>query len=134
MNRKVTIGVLTLGLLIHIYVVIYKFEGPLSLEYSFLSMLPYSICFIIFILHRNSMMPFAGSIVPLIVDSFTYYSVFIKSAASTGAFLWTSVFNTALFMPVGLLFGISIDSWKKKASAVPNNTLEQTGRNSRRIS
>jgi len=56
-------------------------------------------------------MPLSGSVAPVIIDLFTYYSVFIKPGSSTAslALLWIPIWNTVIFLPLGLLIGFGID-------------------------
>ena len=119
MIRKLSIGVVAFGFFIHVYTYSFKAQGEFDFTtFGFLLMasMPYIICLILILAKNNSVMPLAGSILPLLIDTFTYYSVFIKPSSSTAsiALLWMPIWNMLLVLPLGLLIGYGIEKDMKK--------------------
>jgi hypothetical protein len=117
--RKLSIGVVAFGLIIHVYTYIFKAQNKFDFEtfgFLLMALMPYIICLIIILTKNNSVMPLTGSILPLLIDTFTYYSVFIKPSSSTAslALLWMPIWNMLLILPLGLLIGYGIEKDIKK--------------------
>lgn len=103
-------ALIAFGLLLHAFVGLFKSEaGPntFSLGLMVWSWLPYLVGLTLLIWLRNSIIPLAGIIGPLILDLVNYYSVFIAPGSSTAALglLWMPLWNLVIVEPVGLLIG-----------------------------
>jgi ABC-type spermidine/putrescine transport system permease subunit I len=104
------------------------------LEFLFLALLPYVVCLVLFITKKQSIMSFSGAVAPVLLDMFTYYSVFVSPTSSTAslALLWMPIWNLIIFMPIGLLIGYFIDRRRKKMKGNPNHRFHPDAASPRR--
>ena len=122
MTRKAAIILITLGVVLHSYINIFKSsEGIYGFNIGLLiySLLPYFVCALFITIKNKPQIALGGVILPLIIDSITYYDVFINPQSSTAALglLFTPLVNLIIFMPIGILIGFGISrSLSRKAS------------------
>lgn len=122
--RKVTIGLLGVGILLHLDTVFFRAEGGFNeflLEVLVWSLVPY---FVLFALLRwkKRVRVLCATAVVLLVDIGTYLMVFVFPQSSTGplALLWMPLWNLVLSIPIGIGVGAlmekTIDKKPKRKS------------------
>jgi hypothetical protein len=111
--KKAGLLIVAFGMLLHAYIAFFKAEGGasnFSMGLMVWSWLPYLVCALFFLVTRRPLIPLFGVVLPAIMDTLNFYSVFISPQSSTAALglLWMPLWNLVLFMPVGLVIGWAI--------------------------
>lgn len=123
MKKNTSMIIIAIGILLHVYTYFFESQGGFGLfqiQMFLLSVMPYILCFLVWILKKNSVISFTGSIGPLLADLLIYYSVFINPQGSTAplALLWMPIWNLLILMPTGLLIGYMIDRSARKKTGL----------------
>ncbi len=124
MPRITAIGVISLGVVLHLYTGFFRGDGGFDLfkaKLLFFSCVPYFICTIIVFLKKDDIIVLFGAGFPLVLDLFMHYSVFINPTSSTAALglLFMPIWNIVVFMPLGFLFGFCLKRFVFKKELNP---------------
>lgn len=116
------------GLLLHVYTVLFKAEGPFSfflLGVLLWSWLPYLASLAILQRWRNGSAALGASLIALAVDLFAFYTVFIRPQSSTAplVLLFAPLWNLLFFVPLGALIGWLFSRVLIWVAAPSNNRL-----------
>lgn len=101
------------GIILHLYTGFFKSEGEFDTFLTILILLsctPYLICLFLIFMKKEQLIILFGAALPLILDLFMHYTVFIRPNSSTAALglLFMPIWNIIVFMPLGLLIGFCL--------------------------
>jgi len=110
------------GLLLHLYTVLFKAEGPFN---SFLlglllwSWLPYAAPLLFLLRWRSGYSALGAALLALTVDLLVFYTAFIRPRSSTAslALLFAPLWNLLLFVPFWALIGWLLSRVLRSATA-----------------
>lgn len=99
-------AIVVLGIALHIYIAVYESAGGFNSFSGGLlvwSSLPYVAAVIVAIASKKALVGAVASGLVLLVDAWTYHSVFIQPSSSTAslALLWMPLWNLILVVPIG---------------------------------
>jgi hypothetical protein len=116
MIRKSAIALIVYGVAIHLNIAFFRSDVGITtfvLGLLVWSCSPYAICAGIARQEIKAHIALGGVIPLVIVDSYSYYAVFVSPESSTSALalLFAPFWNLMLFMPLGMLAGHGIKKW-----------------------
>ena len=105
--HKVGGGVAASGFLLQLVAQIFEVAGNFSPVQLLWSWLPYIVCLLVLVAAKNPIIPFAGTVAVLLLDSVFFFLVLVEGR---GSFTPLSssilpVWNLVLVMPAGMLVG-----------------------------
>jgi len=99
------IAISAIGAALHAYESLWKAAGGPSVGFFLWGLSPYFLCLFVAMSSKSPVPAAVGAAIALLFDLLTHYSVFVHPTSSTAALalIFTPLWNTLVFAPIGIL-------------------------------